>query len=57
MAIKSSAVDLNDGETRILTLADADILDDDGRIAEDGDVLEDHGRSRAEILALSLIHI
>ena len=51
VAIKGSAVDLSGGETRILTLADADILGGDGRIAEDGDVLEDHGRSRAETLA------
>lgn len=51
MAIKTSAVDLHEGETRILTLADASILGDDGRIAEEGDVLEDAGRSRAEMLA------
>lgn len=51
VAIKSSAVDMDEGETRILTLADANILGDDGSVAEDGDVLEDAGRTRAEILA------
>jgi hypothetical protein len=51
VAIKSSAVDLHEGEIRILTLADADILGDDGRIAEDADVLEDAGRSHTEMMA------
>lgn len=52
--IKGSAVDLEDGETRILTLADADVLaggsGSDGEAGE-GDVLEDAGRARESEIA------
>jgi hypothetical protein len=44
--VKESAVDLRGGETRILTLADANILADDGTVAEDADILEDYSLAR-----------
>jgi hypothetical protein len=44
--IKSSAADLAEGESAILTLADANILAADGTIAEEADVLEEATRSR-----------
>lgn len=37
---------MHDGETRILTLADASILDDDGEIRADDNVLEDAAKAR-----------
>ena len=42
--VKGSAVDLDVGETMILTLADTDILAEDGTIAEDADVLENYDK-------------
>lgn len=51
MRLKSSAVGLGEGETAILTLADADILAADGTIAEDTDVLEESSKARDADLA------
>jgi hypothetical protein len=44
--IKSSATDMLEGETVILTLADANILADDGTIAEEADVLEESSKAQ-----------
>lgn len=37
---------MHDGESRILTLADASILDDEGEIRADDNVLEDSNKAR-----------
>lgn len=44
--VRGSALDMHDGETRILTLADASILDDAGEIRDDDNVLEDAARAK-----------
>ena len=40
MRVRHNAEELNDGETVILTMADRNILDERGNLAEDGDELE-----------------
>ena len=40
MRVKHNAEEMNEGETVILTMADRNILDDKGDLAEDADELE-----------------
>lgn len=40
--MKASAAALDNGDSMILTLADADILTEEGTLAEDTDVLENY---------------
>ena len=44
--VKSSAAELVEGESAILTLADAEILDDDGNVAEEQGVLEETSKAQ-----------